>query len=276
MHLVGLARWAKQDPLILDESRVRDYLLYLRIDRKYAPSSMHQAIAALRAFYRDLHKHSWDLWSQVKVRRTTKLPVVLTRSEVQLLLNSLERLRFRVALGLIYHCGLRVGEALRIELKDIDAALGRIHLRHTKGGKDRYVPVSPGMIQELRAFWKMHRNPCWIFPGMERGWKFQKEGAAAIAGRCNHPMSEESIQNALRLALRKSQITKHVVVHTLRHSYATHLLEEGVSIRLISQYLGHTSLDTTLIYTHLTAVSEEKTREALERLHAPMIRKSSR
>ena len=172
----------------------------------------------------------------------------------------------------IYHCGLRIREACRLELTDIDADGGRLHVRNAKGGKDRYVPMAAEMIADLRRFWRRHRHPRWLFPGLQVDWKAHKMPPTRRALKAAAPMSESAVQNAFRLALASSGIKTKATPHTLRHSYATHLLEEGVSIRLISQYLGHSSLETTLIYTHLTAVSEAQAVCALQRLFAQAIR----
>jgi integrase len=224
----------------------------------------------LRTFYRE-HLgvgRDWKLWQELKVRRLEPLPTVLSREEVARLLGSVSSDRVRTVLRLIYHGGLRIREACRIELCDIDAAAGRLHLRNAKGGKDRYVPIAPPMIADLRRFWCRHRHPKYLFPGMQVDWKAHKQPLAERALRATGPMSESAVQNAFRLALAASGLKTKATPHTLRHSYATHLLEEGVSIRLISQYLGHASLETTLIYTHLTAVSEGKAVQALQRLFA--------
>ena len=122
------------------------------------------------------------------------------------------------------------------------------------------------MIADLRRFWRRHRHPRWLFPGMQVDWRAHKQPLTERALRAKGPMNESTVQNAFRLALAASGIKIKATPHTLRHSYATHLLEEGVSIRLISQYLGHSSLETTLIYTHLTAVSEAQAVAALQRL----------
>jgi site-specific recombinase XerD len=124
------------------------------------------------------------------------------------------------------------------------------------------------MRQELRCYWKTHRHPRWIFPGVGRGWREQPEQMKRL-GRSIEPLGVGSVQHCLRLSRAQAQLPQETVVHTLRHSYATHLLEAGVSIRLISAYLGHSSLETTLIYTHLTAVNEASAREAVARLLDP-------
>jgi integrase/recombinase XerD len=269
-YAVLIGRHYGCDPAALEEGQVRDYFLFLRTQRHYAPSSISITLAALRAFYRD-HLgtgRDWKLWRELKVRRVEPLPTVLSREEVTQLLAVVQRDRFRTILRLIYHCGLRIREACRLEVTDIDAGGGRLHVRNAKGGKDRYVPIAPQMIADLRRFWRRHRHPRLLFPGMQVDWKALKQPLTARALRATEPMSESAVQNAFRLALAASGLKTKATPHTLRHSYATHLLEEGVSIRLISQYLGHSSLETTLIYTHLTAVSEAQAVTALRKLFA--------
>jgi len=268
MHVVAVARHLGCDPATLEERQVGDFLLFLRNERHYAPSSMAQSIVALRTFYRDHLGRKWDLWKTIKVRRPESLPVVLTREEVAAIFRATRCLRFRVIFQLIYHCGLRIGEAVALAPRDIETAAGRLRLRHAKGGRERFVPITSTMVGILRSFWLRHRNRSFLFPGLGRGWKGMKIAPEEAARRSRHAISEAAVQVAFQKCTAAAGLTKHAVVHSLRHSYATHLLEEGVSIRLISQYLGHASLETTLIYTHLTAISEEKTREALERLHA--------
>lgn len=270
MHVVAAARHFECDPTTLTERQIGDFLLLLRGPRQYADSSMAQAIVALRTFFRDHLGHKWELWKTVKVRRPETIPVVLTREEVARIITKTRNLRFRVIFTLIYHCGLRLGETIRIAPRDIESEALRIRIRHAKGGRERFVPLAPAMLESLRAFWLRHRNPRFLFPGLGRGWKAMKITAEEAARKSRTHISEAAVQVAFQKCCAYAGIDKHAVVHTLRHSYATHLLEEGVSIRLISKYLGHASLETTLIYTHLTALSEDKTREALDRLHAAL------
>ena len=267
-YVAALGRHYGCDPALLNENQIRDYFILLRTKRHYSGSTMTIARAALRCFYRDFLKApKWTVFEELKIRRLTQLPVVLTREEVGSILSLVRRDRFRTAFRLIYHCGLRVSEALAIETKHIDSKALRIHIRNGKGGKDRYVPISPAMGEDLRRFWRRHRNARFLFPSLGRNWRDRGRDGIKHLSCATQTMSTSSVQMAFRMALAASGINKEATVHTLRHSYATHLLEEGVSIRLISQYLGHESLDTTVIYTHLTAVSEEKTRHVLERLH---------
>ena len=255
------------DPAALDEAQVRAHLLRLKDEHHYSPSSMRTAVAAMRAYY-GLHLgRDWKLFDLVRSPSAQKLPVVLTRAEVQRLFATVREARFRTLFRLIYACGLRIGEAVTLEVQDLREP-GRLHLRETKGNKERHVPLPPVMLQELRALWKTHRHPRWIFPGVGRGWREQPEQVARL-GHAAEPLGVGSVQHCLRLIRAEAQLPKDTVVHTLRHSYATHLLEAGVSIRLISAYLGHSSLETTLIYTHLTAVNEASAREAVARLLDP-------
>jgi site-specific recombinase XerD len=276
-YVALLGRHAGTDPATLAEEAVRGFFLFLRTERHYAGSSLAIVLAALRAFYRD-HLETgarWKLWQEMKVRREQPLPTVLAREEVAQLLGTVRCDRFRTILRLIYHCGLRIREACRLEVGHIDAARGRLHLRQAKGGKDREVPIAPEMLADLRRFWRRHRHPRWLFPGIQCAWKSLKEEPAARAAKATGPMSESAVQNAFRLALAQSGLKKAATPHTLRHSYATHLLEEGISLRLISQYLGHASLETTLIYTHLSAVSESQAVAALQRLYRQSVARPS-
>jgi site-specific recombinase XerD len=255
------------DPAGLEESEVRAHLLRLKDAHHYSASSMRTAVAAMRAYY-GLHLgRDWKLFDLVRSPSAQKLPTVLTRTEVARLFATVREPRFRTLFRLIYACGLRISEAVTLEVQDLRES-GRVHIREAKGNKERYVPLPPVMLQELRAWWKTHRHPRWIFPGVGRGWREQPAQVERL-GRAVEPLGVGSVQHCLRLARAQAQLPAGTVVHTLRHSYATHLLEEGVSIRLISAYLGHSSLETTLIYTHLTAVNEASARAAVARLLDP-------
>lgn len=261
------------DPATLSEDQLRRYFLFLRQDKKLSGSGMTIVKAAAHAFFIDLLAHKdWKVFSQLVIRRPQTLPIVLSRPETAAVLGALREERFRICLRLIYQCGLRVGEAVAIQVRDIRSADLRLHVRLGKGGKDRFVPLAAPMVDELRSWWRQHRHPQWLFPAPARSWREQSQPLSDVMGKATTHMSVSAVQNAFRLARAQTGIHPEATVHTLRHSYATHLLEEGVSLRLISQYLGHASLDTTVIYTHLTATSEEKARQALETLHAQLPR----
>ncbi len=259
------------DPATLSEEQIRAYYLELRQVRKFGGSAMKIAKCALRCFYREHLKLglTWTVFEDLRIAPPQTLPLVLTREQVATLLKAVQLPRYRTALGLIYHTGLRVGEAVRIELRDLretHTEHPRLYVRCGKGGKDRFVPLSPAMVKALRAWWKTHQHPTFLFPGPTTGWRERGQPTDA-ASRADTHLSVSAVQTTFRLARAASGLPAEATVHTLRHCYATHLLEEGVSLRSISQYLGHASLDTTVIYTHLTPLNEARTRAALEVLH---------
>lgn len=266
------------DPATLTEDQVRAYYLELRQVRRFGASAMKVAKCAFRCFFREHLKRglTWTVFEELRIAPPQTLPLVLAREQVATLLQAVQLPRYRAVLGLIYHTGLRVGEAVRIELRDLrdtHTSHPRLHVRCGKGGKDRFVPLSPAMLVELRAWWQTHRHPTFLFPGPTTGWRDKASldprrfaRSAGGAGTACH-LSVSAVQNTFRLARAASGLPAAATVHTLRHCYATHLLEEGVSLRLISQYLGHASLETTVIYTHLTPLNEARTRAALDVLY---------
>ena len=265
-----LAEHFQCDPATLTEDQLRQYFLFLREHKHYSRSPMKMAKYALLSFFVDCCKVTgWTVFREVRIAEPQVLPIVLSRGEVKSLLAAVREPRFRTCLGLMYHCGLRVGEAVRVRVKDI---LGRenpprLLVSNGKGGKQRYVPITPAMVQELRQWWRIHQNPTLLFPTPGRGWADRTLTLSQAMHLNQGPMSESCVQSAYRMARAASGINPGSTTHTLRHSYATHLLEEGVSLRQISSYLGHESLDTTVIYTHLTNVSEARTQAALNKLH---------
>ena len=272
-YVCKLAEHFQCDPATLTQDQLREYFLFLRQHKHYKAAPMKAAKYSLLCFFVDCVKvQGWTVFKEVRIAEAVVLPVVLSRGEVQSLLAALTEPRFGACLRLMYHCGLRVGEAVRIEVKDIHGkeTPPRLHIRNGKGGKDRYVPLAVPMVKELRQWWSLHRNPRFLFPSPGRGWADRTMTLSQAMGRSIAPMSVGSVQMAYRLARAASKVNSASTTHSLRHSYATHLLEEGVSLRQISAYLGHESLDTTVIYTHLTAISEARTQEALSALYQPL------
>jgi integrase/recombinase XerD len=257
-----LAQHFKCDPATLGENQVREYFLYLREEKHWQGSAMTQARVALRSFFRECLTvgKDWTVFEELRIARPQPLPLVLSREEVARVLGIVREPRFRACLRLIYHCGLRVGEAVSLAPRDIHGKEEppRIHVKNAKGGKDRYVPIAASMVRELRQWWKTHRHDDWLFPGQPRN------GCAASHPGC---LPVAAVQQTFALARQESGIHPAATVHTLRHCYATHMLEAGVNIRQLRDYLGHSSLDTTLIYTHLTALSEARTQATLEHLY---------
>jgi len=269
-YLRKLAEHYQCDPASLSEDQVRAYFLFLRQEKHYGGSAMKLARCALRCFFREcLHLEGWTVFEEVRIAPPQSLPLVLDRAQVATLLAAVREPRYRTILTLIYHTGLRVGEAVRVEVRDLrdtQTPHPRLHVRCGKGGKDRFVPLAPAMIEQLRDWWKTHAHSQFLFPGPSCAWRERAQPADAAARAATH-LSVSAVQNTFRLARAASGLPAEATVHTLRHCYATHLLEEGVSLRLISQYLGHASLETTVIYTHLTPLNEARTRAALEVLH---------
>lgn len=274
-----LSQWAGGDPADFSEERVREFFLHLLNERGYAPKSIRQARAGLVSFFRDmLGLTPWRVFDQIKTKDREKLPAVLSREEVRRILTQVKERRFAVPLQLIYLCGLRLSECLHVEVRDIDRARMRLHVREGKGGKDRYVPLPQAALDELTQWWRWHRHPKFLFPAMGHAWRATERKDAAQEERvqrlqlhrAEHPMSVSGLQRVFQLARTASGVSKPATIHTLRHSYATHLLEEGVSLRYVSEYLGHASLEQTLVYTHLTAAGEAQTQEAVARLAATL------
>jgi site-specific recombinase XerD len=261
--------YGNADPALVSQEQVRDYFVHMRVELKAGRSSMSVARAALACFFCQYLKlgENWELWQELRVRAERKLPVVLTRPEVQRLLAAASHDRFRTILRLIYHTGLRIGEACRLSLGDLDAQGLRLHIRKTKTRQERFVPINMAMWEDLQRFMRRHGHPQWVFPALPRYWSRHGLSIQEATRRSEGPMSESAVQAAMRLIVVQSGIKKAVTVHTLRHCYATHLLEEGVSIHLISKFLGHSNLETTMLYTHLTEVSVAKTRAVLDRLY---------
>jgi len=269
-YLWKLAEHFDCDPASLNENQLRQYFLFLRQEMQVSASVMKGAKWALRCYYRECVKVTgWTVFEDLRVAEPKSMPTVLAREEVQRLLATVREPRFATCLRLMYYCGLRISEAVSLEVQDI---LGRetpprLHIRNAKGGKDRYVPLAGAMLEELRGWWRTHRNPKLVFPApvsAKPGAVLQRPMSQTLI-----PMSTASVQEVFRLAQQTCGVHPRATPHTLRHSYATHLLEEGVSLRQISIYLGHESLDTTAIYTHLTAISEARTQAALHRLYQP-------
>ncbi|MFC1854089.1 tyrosine-type recombinase/integrase [candidate division CSSED10-310 bacterium] len=162
---------------------------------------------------------------------------------------------FRCCLRTIYSCGLRLSEGTSLQVRDIHSSRMVVHVRHGKGARDRYVPLPNRTLEHLRTYWQTHRNHTWLFPAFTRGLTMLDE-----------PMPIRSVQAAFRQALKASGINKKASVHSLRHSYATHLLEAGVNLRLIQEYLGHSNPATTSIYTHLTVKAQKMAAQSINSL----------
>ncbi len=264
-----MAHYPEESIDSLSSRRVLDFLVHLQNDRKLAGSTLNQAVCALRTLYRDYLERKWRIWGKIKILRDEPLPHVLTREDVARLLGAFRDGRYRAYFTVVYQCGLRMSEALQIRPQEIDGKRLVIRINNAKGGKSREVPITPELLAKLRVFWKSHGNTRWLFPGVGRGWKSSGISLRDALHRCEYPMTKSSAWAAIRLAKAETGLDKKhakLTIHTLRHSYATHMLEAGVSVRQVAAYLGHSSLKPTMVYLHLTAISEEQARVALQSL----------
>lgn len=256
-----LAEYHNKPPDQLTEGDLRAYFLYLTVEKQVAASTFNIAINAIKFFYEQVLGQDWTLLGVVRPKREKRLPVVLSREEVSRILACLRQLHHRACLTAIYSCGLRLLEGVQLEVRDVDGDRKMLHVRQGKNAKDRYVPIPTATVDLLRDCWAVHRHPVLLFPSVGR------RGPAADTATTMHP---STVQKAFKLARDQSGVQKPATVHTLRHSYATHLLEAGVNIRIIQQYLGHTSIRTTMLYTHLTSDGEQHATAAVENLMAEM------
>jgi site-specific recombinase XerD len=253
-----LAEHYHKSPDLITEEELRQYFLHIINVKHYSRNTTTIALCGIRFFFEQTLNRKWTIFNLVRPAPEHKLPVILSLEEVREILNRVRLLRYRVCLSTIYACGLRLQEGIRLAVPDIDSARMMIHVRHGKGNKDRYVPLPQRTLELLRDYWSTHRNPVLIFPA---------EGRDHIdLSKATEPMSKSSVQDAFRAALKQSGINKRASVHTLRHSWATHLLEAGVNLRLIQEYLGHSSPATTSVYTHLTVKAEQLGAEAINRV----------
>lgn len=239
------------DQLSVDD--LRDY--FADLVKSHSWSTVKLDRCGLQFFYRHVLNKQWDWVRIVKPPEVRSLPDILTRDETFKLINSTRKLRYRVFFLTTYSMGLRLGEALKLEVGDFDRSRRRLHIRAAKGGKDRLVPVPKVTLQALRRFWKTHRNPRLLFPS----WV----GTSSRIQRAERPMDRGGVQAAIKAAVADYGIQRRISMHSLRHSYATHLLELGVDLREIQSILGHARPETTARYAQLTNVTSTNAVEML-------------
>ena len=238
-----------QKPLnILTEDEIRKFVIYRKNECNLSVSSMKILYCGLKFLYRDILEIEFPIFEKMKIQSEYKLPNILTTAEVAAVLNHLSTFHAYSFFRTVYTCGLRVSEALNLQIYDVDKERMVIKV-NGKGSKDRYIPLPPATYELLRLYWKTHRNPKLIFPALGRDLK---KGPVSIT-----PMVLSSVQKTLKDAARSANVKPDIVCpHVLRHSYATHLLEAGVSIRAIQKYLGHATFKSTMVYLHLTNIQE--------------------
>jgi site-specific recombinase XerD len=239
LYIDGVARFARyfgKSPELLGPEDVRTYQVYLIHQKRASSSALQQTVCALRFLYRNTLGKEWALPYIPAPKREKKLPVVLSQEEVSRFFEHLPNLKHRALIMTAYATGMRVSEVVSLRVADIDSDRMMIRIELGKGRKDRYVMLSPNLLELLRAYWKVARPADWLFPG-------QRAGTHLTAKRVHQVCVKASAAAGL---------TKRATVRALRHSFATHLLEAGANIRVIQVLLGHRSLRTTARYTHVS------------------------
>jgi integrase/recombinase XerD len=255
-YLRAVAQFAlhyKKSPDQLGMEEVRAYLLHLVNDRHAAPSTFNQVRCALRFFYRVTLDRDWALDRIVCQKEEKKLPVVLSRDEIRRLFAAAGRLKSRAILMTLYAGGLRVSEVVGLKVGDIDSQRMAIRVRQGKGRKDHYVMLSLTLLATLRDYWKAYRPADWLFPGKE----------------AHKQLDRQTVNCICTAAGRRARLARRISPHTLRHSFATHLLEAGTDIRTIQALLGHRRLRTTALYTFVSLDKVAATTSPLDLLAVP-------
>ncbi len=237
-------------PANLSSEQVKSYLLYLINERKLSKTTINQAISALKFLNEVVLKRDWIQMDLPRPKLPKDLPVVLSKEEIKRLLDVTINLKHRAAFTLAYSSGLRLGEVCHMRPQDIDSSRRQIRVFNGKGQKTRYTILSPSALSLLRECWNRYRPKTFLFEGHEKG----------------KPLANGTLQKAFKRNLVKSGIKKNACFHSLRHSFATHLLEQGVNLRIIQQLLGHRSIKTTTVYTHLVNFSPDQITSPFENL----------
>lgn len=249
----ALAKHYRKSPDQLNEEEIRQFFLYLVNEKDVASGTLRIYLSGIKFFYEKTLEREWPIFELVRPRKRKKLPVVLSVYEVRFLLSLIDQPVQRMALTMIYSCGLRLTEGTQLKVDDIDSERMMVRVCG-KGGKDRYVPLPKRTLALLREYWRTNRPHTYLFPS-RRGLDTIPTG---------------TLHRTFKIVVRQSPIRKNPSIHTLRHSYATHLLESGIDLRTIQEILGHTSPKTTFIYTHLTQKTIDTVHDAVNRLMADL------
>jgi len=229
----GLARFTRRSPDTLTQGDLQRYFEHLTLERQLAPASVRLAYNGIRFLYLQVLE-----WPAVDLevtlpKRPQRIPALLTRTEVAAILDACDKPRYRTMLTVCYGCGLRLSEVLALRVGDIDGERRLLRIEQGKGAKDRLVPLSPTLLEALRAYWRLYRPREWLF-----------------SGRCGEALSPTALQKAYTRAKRQAGITKPGGIHALRHAYATHQLAAGLNVERLQRLMGHSSIQTTLRYVH--------------------------
>lgn len=263
-HVAAYARYFGTCPSKLDTEAIRQYILYLINEKKMSPEGVNQQVSALKFFYLTTLEMPWSNADFPRVKRQHKLPVVLSQEELIVFFDHIPGLKNRAALMVCYGAGLRISEAVALKVKDIDASRMLLRVENGKGGKDRYTLLSPRLLGVLRLYWSTtHIQPLTVEQRETVGEQYLFP--SWIAGK---HLTAGALNTACREVWLRSGLRKKVTAHTLRHSFATHLLENGTDIRVIQVLLGHSRIDTTAHYTAVTPQMVGRTQSPLDELHS--------
>ena len=255
-YLWKVAKHFSRCPDDLSADELKNYFSWML--SRYAPNTVNVQVASLIFLHRYVLNREVEWGKIIKQKSPMSLPDIPTKEEVRFLINSVRKVRFRIFLLVVYSLGLRTSEGLKLEVGDVDGSQHRVHIRNSKGGKDRYVVLPELTLQALRRFWTTHRHPRLLFPSPVFD--------AARSRRSEAYMDASSIQAAFRATIRESGIQKRLTIRSLRHAYATHLLELGMDMRLIQDLMGHEDSKTTARYAHITKTCRDHTTDRLQLL----------
>ena len=255
-YLWKVAKHFNRCPDDLSADELKSYYSWML--SRYAPNTVNVQVASLVFLHRYVLNREVEWGKIIKQKSPMSLPDIPTKEEVRFLINSVRKVRFRIFLLVVYSLGLRTSEGLKLEVGDVDGSQHRVHIRNSKGGKDRYVVLPELTLQALRRFWTTHRHPRLLFPSPVFD--------AARSRRSEAYMDASSIQAAFRATIRESGIQKRLTIRSLRHAYATHLLELGMDMRLIQDLMGHEDSKTTARYAHITKTCRDHTTDRLQLL----------
>lgn len=251
-HVAGLAQFYQTSPEHLNLEDIRQYQVYLANECRYSAESVNQFLSAVKFLYGITLEAPFDTACLLRARIPKNAPIILSQQEVALFFDHVPSIRYRAALMVAYGAGLRVSEVVALKVSDIDSQRMLLRVEKGKGQRDRYAMLSPRLLQVLRAWYRAARPVEWLFPG----W------------RVNAHLTPASLQQACHDAARQAGLRKRITVHTLRHSFATHLLENGTDIRVIQVLLGHQCIDTTAHYTQVSTRVIGGTESPLDHLAA--------
>jgi site-specific recombinase XerD len=234
------AAYFHKPPDQLSQDHLRHYQAYLLTERKLQPRTARLHVCALRFFFLKTLKRNLPLDDIPYPKFSRRLPTILTVEEVERLIDSARNLMHRTMLMVLYSTGMRNSEMRYLQVQDIDSKSMLLHIQHGKGGHDRYVPLSPKLLETLREYWRWMKPRNWLFPGTIHNWRADK------------PITPKVVWDAIQFAAKRAGIEKRVYAHLLRHCYGTHLAEAGADLRSIQMLMGHVKLEHTVIYLHLS------------------------